>query len=430
MSRGEFFSLLGPSGCGKTTTLRMIAGFEEPIERRNSPERREHPASEAVPAQRQHRFSKLRAVSASDRARECRIRPAPAWRERHRASVWRGAGAGAALGERRARGRRSSLAASGSAWRWRGRWCSPRTCCCSMNRSSALDPNLRKQVRAELKRSSVAWASRFCSSRTIRKRRSSMSDRLGVMNAGELEQVGTPEEIYLRPRTRFVASFLGGVNWIGDVGVRPEAMRYRASASASGRAIARATVTQSTFLGNCCARRCALERWRDAWWPRFRGWRTVRGRRIRLRLVAGRTTSCASNEPAARVVSRSDLDGDVRCFSRRWPSSSPTASLTRGVYGGIPSPWTVESYQRLVDPIYLAILWRSFWIAGCVHGALFAARLSAGAVHFARRPCARTLYLEPGDSALLDQLSGPHLRLDVSAARHRPDQHRTPKARA
>jgi spermidine/putrescine transport system permease protein len=38
--------------------------------------------------------------------------------------------------------------------------------------------------------------------------------------------------------------------------------------------------------------------------------------------------------------------------------------LTRGVYGGISRPWTLESYQRLADPIYLAILWRSFWVAG------------------------------------------------------------------
>jgi spermidine/putrescine transport system permease protein len=38
--------------------------------------------------------------------------------------------------------------------------------------------------------------------------------------------------------------------------------------------------------------------------------------------------------------------------------------LTRGTYGGISLPWTAESYQRLIDPIYLAILWRSFWIAG------------------------------------------------------------------
>ena len=38
--------------------------------------------------------------------------------------------------------------------------------------------------------------------------------------------------------------------------------------------------------------------------------------------------------------------------------------LTRGTYGGISLAWTTESYQRLVDPIYLSILWRSFWIAG------------------------------------------------------------------
>jgi spermidine/putrescine transport system permease protein len=38
--------------------------------------------------------------------------------------------------------------------------------------------------------------------------------------------------------------------------------------------------------------------------------------------------------------------------------------LTRGTWGGISRPWSVESYQRLADPIYLGILWRSFWIAG------------------------------------------------------------------
>src|SRR5579871_2525938 len=38
--------------------------------------------------------------------------------------------------------------------------------------------------------------------------------------------------------------------------------------------------------------------------------------------------------------------------------------LTRGTWGGISQPWTLESYQRLIDPIYLGIVWRSFWIAG------------------------------------------------------------------
>lgn len=42
--------------------------------------------------------------------------------------------------------------------------------------------------------------------------------------------------------------------------------------------------------------------------------------------------------------------------------------LTRGTYGGIVRPWTVESYQRLADPIYLEILWRSFWIAAVSTG--------------------------------------------------------------
>jgi len=38
--------------------------------------------------------------------------------------------------------------------------------------------------------------------------------------------------------------------------------------------------------------------------------------------------------------------------------------LTRGTWGGIARPWSFESYQRLADPIYLGIVWRSFWIAG------------------------------------------------------------------
>jgi len=38
--------------------------------------------------------------------------------------------------------------------------------------------------------------------------------------------------------------------------------------------------------------------------------------------------------------------------------------MTRGTYGGMAAPWTIESYKRFADPIYLTILWRSFWVAG------------------------------------------------------------------
>src|SRR5262249_12048597 len=56
-----------------------------------------------------------------------------------------------------------------------------------------------------------------------------------------------PEDVYLRPSSRFVAGFLGAVNWIAGVGVRPEATRI-ASTGSGGRP---AIVTGSVFLGNC-----------------------------------------------------------------------------------------------------------------------------------------------------------------------------------
>jgi ABC-type Fe3+/spermidine/putrescine transport system ATPase subunit len=116
---------------------------------------------------------------------------------------------------------------------------------------SALDPNLRKQVRAELKAIQRRVGITFLFVTHDQEEALSLSDRLGVMNKGHLEQIGTPEEIYLQPATRFVASFLGAVNWIGDVGVRPEAMRIAREPSRNGHRSRPATIVHSTFLGNC-----------------------------------------------------------------------------------------------------------------------------------------------------------------------------------
>ena len=116
---------------------------------------------------------------------------------------------------------------------------------------SALDPNLRKQVRAELKNIQRQVGITFLFVTHDQEEALSLSDRLGVMSKGELQQVGTPEELYLRPETRFVASFLGLINWIDGVGVRPEATRVTKQAPEPGARSRAARVVQSTFLGNC-----------------------------------------------------------------------------------------------------------------------------------------------------------------------------------
>jgi ABC-type Fe3+/spermidine/putrescine transport system ATPase subunit len=75
-----------------------------------------------------------------------------------------------------------------------------------------------------------------------------MSDEIALMNRGRIEQLGTPEEVYRAPATRFAANFLGAMNWIGGAGVRPEALRVSRNGGA-GRCSAQ--VTQTLFLGNC-----------------------------------------------------------------------------------------------------------------------------------------------------------------------------------
>lgn len=75
----------------------------------------------------------------------------------------------------------------------------------------------------------------------------SLSDAMAVMNSGVIEQFGSPREVYLRPKTRFVASFLGSVNWIDGVGIRPEATGISRAEIRHGR---QGKVTGTVFLGN------------------------------------------------------------------------------------------------------------------------------------------------------------------------------------
>jgi ABC-type Fe3+/spermidine/putrescine transport system ATPase subunit len=116
---------------------------------------------------------------------------------------------------------------------------------------AALDPRLRKQMRLELKTLQQRAGITFLLVTHDQEEALSMSDQVAVMNGGRLEQVGSPEDVYFRPRTPFVANFLGAVNWIGGVGVRPEAVRIGRSAEHNPARCCAGVVTGSVFLGEC-----------------------------------------------------------------------------------------------------------------------------------------------------------------------------------
>jgi ABC-type Fe3+/spermidine/putrescine transport system ATPase subunit len=114
---------------------------------------------------------------------------------------------------------------------------------------AALDPKLRKQMRIELKAMQRRAGITFLLVTHDQQEALSMSDQLAVMHQGKIEQVGSPEDVYLRPRSPFVAGFLGAVNWIGGTGVRPESTRI--TSAGAGVAGIPGTVTGSIFLGDC-----------------------------------------------------------------------------------------------------------------------------------------------------------------------------------
>jgi ABC-type Fe3+/spermidine/putrescine transport system ATPase subunit len=250
LARGEFFSLLGPSGCGKTTTLRMVAGFEEPT----------HGEIRLNGSSIQHLKPYQRNVSTV--FQNYALFPHLSVRDNVEFGLRRRAGNHI---DNRVRDVLDLVQLAGKESRRPAQLSGGERQRVALARSlvlepdvllldeplSALDPNLRKQVRAELKAIQRRVGITFLFVTHDQEEALSLSDRLGVMNKGRLEQLGTPEEIYLQPSTRFVASFLGAVNWIGDVGVRPEAMRIERAPSSNGHRSRPATIVHSTFLGNC-----------------------------------------------------------------------------------------------------------------------------------------------------------------------------------
>ena len=215
---GEFFSLLGPSGCGKTTTLRMIGGFELPtsgrVELRGRDITVDPPDKRPVNMVFQH-YALFPHLNVGENV-------AFGLRRHHVASSEIPTRVGEALDLVRLRGyerRRPNQLSGGQQQRVAlARALVNRPTVLLLDEPlGALDLKLRRQLQVELKRIQIEVGITFVYVTHDQEEALAMSDRIAVMSSGRIEQVGTPEQLYDRPATRFVADFIGTTNLLPGV---------------------------------------------------------------------------------------------------------------------------------------------------------------------------------------------------------------------
>lgn len=228
VAEGEFFSLLGPSGCGKTTTLRMIAGFDFPTSGSltiqgeemalRPPNRR--PVNTVFQsyalfphmtiAENVGFGLEMQKVSRSEiSSRVDRILEMVQLAHRAKASPSQLSG-----------GQQQRVALA------RALVNEPKVLLLD-EPLGALDLKLRQAMQVELKDLQQRVGVTFIYVTHDQDEALTMSDRIGVMHQGKLLQVGTPEEIYERPASRFVADFIGEINLIPAKAVDAHSIEMR-----------------------------------------------------------------------------------------------------------------------------------------------------------------------------------------------------------
>ncbi len=210
IAEGEFFSLLGPSGCGKTTTLRMVAGLEKPT--RGEVWFGEDEVTATPP---QHRnvglvfqsYAVFPTMTVYENvAYGLRVRRLSQGeidgRVQRVLDILDLGGLGSRVPGQLSGGQLQRVALA------RALAIQPRVLLLDEPLSS-LDAKLRVEVRGEIKRLQRDLGITTIYVTHDQEEALSLSDRIGVMHQGTLEQVGRPEEIYRQPATRFVAGFVG-----------------------------------------------------------------------------------------------------------------------------------------------------------------------------------------------------------------------------
>ena len=210
---GEFLTLLGPSGCGKTTALRLLSGLEAPDTGQILLDGED---VTALPPHRRHvnqvfqSYALFPHLSVADNIafglRMQRLPPAEIKARTGRVvELLALDGLTARRPDALSGGQRQRVALA------RALVCQPRVLLLD-EPLSALDARLRAQVRGELRALQRRLGTTFVFVTHDQEEALTLSDRVAVMHAGRLEQIGTPEEIYHRPRSRFVAGFIGEAN--------------------------------------------------------------------------------------------------------------------------------------------------------------------------------------------------------------------------
>jgi spermidine/putrescine transport system ATP-binding protein len=210
---GEFMTFLGPSGCGKTTCLRLISGFDTPTSGQILLDGKdvtfEPPYRRDVNQVFQNYALFPHLTIYENIAFGLRMKKVPAAQIRDRVDR---VVKMTSLEDFTARkpsqlsgGQRQRVALA------RAIVCEPKVLLLD-EPLSALDAKLRTQMRVELKQLQKKLGITFIFVTHDQEEALTMSDRVAVLNAGRVEQIGTVNEIYYKPATRFVASFIGESN--------------------------------------------------------------------------------------------------------------------------------------------------------------------------------------------------------------------------
>lgn len=238
---GEFFSILGPSGCGKTTTLRLIAGFETPtsgdvlIQGTNVSK---------VPAHRRPVNTVFQSYALFDHMTvKDNIAFGLKIRRMGSAQVRDRVGEALRLVQMESMANRYPAQLSG------GQQQRVALARALVNRPAvmlldeplgALDQKLRKQMQVELANLHRQLGISFIMVTHDQEEALALSDRIAVMNNGQIEQVGTPGEIYDQPRTPFVADFIGETNLLPGRGNQTTPAQVQVTTSSGLQVLARA----------------------------------------------------------------------------------------------------------------------------------------------------------------------------------------------